>query len=339
MLSVTSALLLASTAPLANAWTSPSTAGPANPQRQHSFGARNRGCTSRSSFRQPARRGGGLAPLRYEKDDSASEEEAERLANLDAQLTAFLGASSGSAAASSAAADEVMAPKAKSSKRAPKSKLALQDEAVPESQQPAQELEDLKEAPFFSMAALDDEEFLKKLGYVYGALFVFPSLPISLITYPLFQAPIQAILSANLGAVLVTFLFLIRLYVGWSYVGDRLEKDVGYYEESGWYDGYLSVKPPEIRQRDQLLFKFEVSPALERVKKFTLLGGGALVASVMLFNTAAPSDPYEYLSEDYLQRVRQDDAAAMREGQRTASGKPTYCDSRYYKAVAGGNGC
>ena len=41
------------------------------------------------------------------------------------------------------------------------------------------------------MAALEDADFAKKIGTVYGALFVFPSLPISLITYPLFEAPIQ----------------------------------------------------------------------------------------------------------------------------------------------------
>lgn len=59
----------------------------------------------------------------------------------------------------------------------------------------------------------------------------------------------------------------LRLWVGWSYVGDRLRKDVGYYEESGWYDGFLSVKPESIRQRDRLLFEMEVKPVLSRLKR------------------------------------------------------------------------
>lgn len=34
---------------------------------------------------------------------------------------------------------------------------------------------------------------------------------------------------------------------GWSYVGDRLLSAVIPYEESGWYDGQMWVKPPEVR--------------------------------------------------------------------------------------------
>jgi len=33
---------------------------------------------------------------------------------------------------------------------------------------------------------------------------------------------------------------------GWSYVGDRLLSAVIPYEESGWYDGQMWVKPPEV---------------------------------------------------------------------------------------------
>lgn len=33
---------------------------------------------------------------------------------------------------------------------------------------------------------------------------------------------------------------------GWSYVGDRLLSAVIPYEETGWYDGQMWVKPPEV---------------------------------------------------------------------------------------------
>jgi hypothetical protein len=33
---------------------------------------------------------------------------------------------------------------------------------------------------------------------------------------------------------------------GWSYVGDRLLSAVVPYEETGWYDGQMWVKPPEV---------------------------------------------------------------------------------------------
>lgn len=41
-------------------------------------------------------------------------------------------------------------------------------------------------------------------------------------------------------------LFEPRVLQGWSYVGDRLLSAVIPYEESGWYDGQMWVKPPEV---------------------------------------------------------------------------------------------
>ena len=36
------------------------------------------------------------------------------------------------------------------------------------------------------------------------------------------------------------------IFQGWSYVGNRLLSAVVPYEETGWYDGQLWVKPPEV---------------------------------------------------------------------------------------------
>ena len=52
-----------------------------------------------------------------------------------------------------------------------------------------------------------------------------------------------------------------------------------------------SVKPAEIRQRDQLLFEFEVEPALQRVKNYGAVTAAACVASFLLFRLASPDSP------------------------------------------------
>jgi len=135
-------------------------------------------------------------------------------------------------------------------------------------------------------------------------------------------------------------LLLVRLFFGWSYIGDRLIKDVGYYEDNGWYDGFLSVKPTDVRARDKLLYDFEVAPALRRVK---LVAGAAAIfflLSAFFLSSVAPEDPYTYLNTDYLNALRADDDLAAREQmQRAASGRPAYCDDRYYRAMSSGNGC
>lgn len=40
--------------------------------------------------------------------------------------------------------------------------------------------------------------------------------------------------------------FSLSMQQGWSYVGDRLLSAVVPYEETGWYDGQMWVKPPEV---------------------------------------------------------------------------------------------
>lgn len=39
------------------------------------------------------------------------------------------------------------------------------------------------------------------------------------------------------------------------------------YEESGWYDGQVWVKPPEILLQDRLIGTYEIYPGLQRLEK------------------------------------------------------------------------
>ena len=46
----------------------------------------------------------------------------------------------------------------------------------------------------------------------------------------------------------------------------RLRQATVPYEESGWYDGQLWVKPEEICNRDRLIVDYEVKPVLQRIR-------------------------------------------------------------------------
>lgn len=233
-------------------------------------------------------------------------------------------------------------PALRASRAAEKTKLAIQDENVPEDQQPAQELEDLKGQPLFLWATQDTGSFLASVGKLYAGVFLFISTPITVITYDPASQLLPAIATANFGTMAFVLCLLIRVWVGWNYVGDRLKNDVGYYEESGWFDGFMSVKPEQVRQRDKLLYNFQVKPALKRVSRVTGAAVAALVASALLLTAAAPEDPYTFLSPDYLSQLQSDDGRAAAELSRSAgkkSNKPTYCEDRYYRARAGASGC
>lgn len=44
------------------------------------------------------------------------------------------------------------------------------------------------------------------------------------------------------------------------------------YEETGWYDGQVYVKDPEMLARDRLLGTYTVRPIVERLRKTLLVG-------------------------------------------------------------------
>lgn len=62
-------------------------------------------------------------------------------------------------------------------------------------------------------------------------------------------------------------LALLRLYLGWSYIRDRLLNETVFYEESGWYDGQYWPKPPEVLTRDRLIVSYEIQPILRRLQR------------------------------------------------------------------------
>jgi hypothetical protein len=62
------------------------------------------------------------------------------------------------------------------------------------------------------------------------------------------------------------------MYLGWAYVGNRLLSATVEYEETGWYDGQVWVKTPEVLARDRLLGSFSVSyPSRSMSKSLNLV--------------------------------------------------------------------
>lgn len=133
---------------------------------------------------------------------------------------------------------------------------------------------------------------------------------------------------------------LIRLYSGWGYVGSRLTSKVIEYEETGWYDGNFEPKTEAEFKRDQFLYNSDVKPVVDRLKVFTLGAAALWVASIVGLNAAVSVKPqFNEYDPALLERIRYDDDLAA-VAARQSSSKPTYCDNRYYRAVAnGGQGC
>jgi Conserved in the green lineage and diatoms 27 len=131
-------------------------------------------------------------------------------------------------------------------------------------------------------------------------------------------------------------MILLRIFSGWSYIGSRLTSRVIEYEESGWYDGDLQAKSPSEQLRDELLYEEKVQPVVERLKLFTLSVASLWVASCIGYNVALSSKPvFDEYDPAVLERLRYDEKLAGVAAEQSA-GRPTYCDNRYYRAVANG---
>ncbi|XP_011622440.1 uncharacterized protein LOC18431815 isoform X2 [Amborella trichopoda] len=207
---------------------------------------------------------------------------------------------------------------------------------VPFEQRPVNEYSSLKDGPLSSWAELSPLPFFLRLGGLWLGAFTVLGVPIAAASFE----PSK----------------------GWSYVGDRLLSAVIPYEESGWYDGQMWVKPPEVLARDRLLGSYKVKPVIKLLKQ-TLVGTGVLlVAAVSLFIFANPVEDFIHATlskkEDNtgatvskikgnirrkellklpVEVIDDDDLVAA--AAEAADGRPVYCRDRFYRALAGGQYC
>jgi len=230
------------------------------------------------------------------------------------------------------------------------------EQAVPRDQRPANELEAIKEANLYKWATLDNSGYLNRLALLYAGTFGLISGPISYQSFDPSRQPLEFFLSSSTGSLLVVSVAAIRLYLGWSYVGNRLLSASVAYEETGWYDGQIFVKPQEVLARDRLLGTYQVKPVLRRLKT-TLFGSAAsLIASAailaVLIGNGADADgvygrgaatprvvtPNGVIYSDEvadMYELMYDDEAAAAEAA-AAGNRPAYCGDRYFKSLAGG---
>jgi len=216
-------------------------------------------------------------------------------------------------------------------------------ENVPIDQRPSQEYLNLIDQPLFGWASQEvgDAGLAIRLGVFYVAVFVLVCYPITGATWTTEGFELQKLTASNVGDMSLLFVLVLRLYSGWGYISSRLQSKVIEYEETGWYDGDFEEKTEAEKARDLFLYRSDVRPVVDRLKKFSLGVGGAWVASCVALNLATSSNPmFDQYDPHMLDKLRYDDTASA-VVQQQSNGKPTYCESRYYRAIAGsgGQGC
>lgn len=148
---------------------------------------------------------------------------------------------------------------------------------VPAEQLPIREYEDMRASWFYSWGTRDLRGYLTPLGTIWLVSWLVTG-PVASVSFSPVRLLPQFLISAAIGGLVLPTLALLQLYVGWRHVGARLGSSQVPYEESGWYDGQIWVKPQEICDRDRLIVEYQINPILRRLQK-TL---GAMVSLAML---------------------------------------------------------
>jgi len=221
-------------------------------------------------------------------------------------------------------------------------KRTFGSENVPDGQIPANEYLDLVSSPMFDWASEEKGNvgLTLRLGVVYLFFYFGICYPISGATFTMDGYEAHKIASSNIGVFGVLLALMIRLYTGWGYIGSRLKSEYIEYEETGWYDGDVEMKTKTEQSRDLLLYREDVEPVENRLRLFALGTGAAFIASCVSYNIILKDKPlFNQYDADMLERLRYDDKVSKM-SQQQSDGRPTYCNSRYYQAIAnGGQGC
>eukprot|EP01024_Parvocaulis_polyphysoides_P032052 TRINITY_DN28807_c0_g1_i4.p3 TRINITY_DN28807_c0_g1~~TRINITY_DN28807_c0_g1_i4.p3 ORF type:complete len:318 (-),score=11.01 TRINITY_DN28807_c0_g1_i4:250-1122(-) len=167
--------------------------------------------------------------------------------------------------------------------------LLAEDCPVPKEQQPMYELKSLQEMMMFNWATLPLGKFVQRLAIVYLGFFAFVGLPISAFTFDPVNEPVQFFSSASVGCLFIVIVTVLRLYLGWAHVGNRLLSATVEYEETGWYDGQVWVKPPQVLMRDRLLGNYTVRPTLTRLRNTLVSLAGGMAATVAVLLASPPA--------------------------------------------------
>ena len=75
----------------------------------------------------------------------------------------------------------------------------------------------------------------------------------------------------------------MRLYLGWNHIFKRLTSEKVEYEESGWYDGQVWLKPLALKEKESLIASIEVKPILKNLIQVSSIILILALSGILLF--------------------------------------------------------
>ena len=152
---------------------------------------------------------------------------------------------------------------------------------VPREQQPTNEFIELSKSNIFSWPKTKKSLILVLIIFWVFAFFIFLVISTGSIYFK--TSLLKYILLSFFSSLSIPLLISIRLYIGWNHVFRRLTSERVEYEESGWYDGQVWIKPLFLKEKESLIASIEVKPILKNlIQIFSIISVLALLG-ILLF--------------------------------------------------------
>ena len=152
---------------------------------------------------------------------------------------------------------------------------------VPREQQPTNEYIELSKSLFFSWPKTKKSLILVLIKFWVGTFVIFLVISSGSIYFK--TSLLKYILLSFFSSLSIPLLISIRLYFGWKHVFERLTSERVEYEESGWYDGQVWIKPLVLKEKESLIASIEVKPILKNlIQIFSIISVLAL-SGILLF--------------------------------------------------------
>jgi hypothetical protein len=136
---------------------------------------------------------------------------------------------------------------------------------VQREQRPFYEYLKRKESIILGWVALNQFKYARR--FCVALLFFFIIFfPFSSWLIPFKYYPLQSVLGNLLASFIGLGLLYLYFFIAWFYAGKRLVEAKVWYEESGWYDGRIWIKPPSILKHERLLYHYQLVPLVKRLK-------------------------------------------------------------------------
>lgn len=136
---------------------------------------------------------------------------------------------------------------------------------VPHEQLPINQYQDMSQSWFYSWGSCERWPYLRPLLILWCLSWMVAG-PVAAASFPPEKYPFDFVIWASVGALVLPVFCLIQLYIGWLHIGQRLAQKEVPYEESGWYDGQIWLKPEDVLNRDLLIMAYQVQPILRRLR-------------------------------------------------------------------------